>query len=342
MKNYIFSVAEENFNNAYSKARNDIETIAVQMGFEPVQYLSNMTAYGSLSKQFQMGVDCIRCWKRFIELAEEASTVLVQYPVFPIKTAYLLSYLIPWAKRKKKLRFAALIHDLNSLRGYYGSTAVFSDSILLRQFDDVICHNSSMKDYLLAKGGNYRIIELDMFDYLTSSKPRNHAINEGIAIAGNLAPEKSGYIYKLSSLNGCKLHLYGDGLQKQLSNAVYHGAIKPEDLPGIIEGGFGLIWDGSDLNQCSGKTGQYLIYNNPHKLSLYVASGMPVMIWKNAAAARYVLNNEIGIVIDSLNNINQIIQNVDEKDYQTMHVNVKRIRNKLINGEYTRNALMFL
>ncbi|NRO11242.1 Beta-1,6-galactofuranosyltransferase WbbI [Lactobacillus helveticus] len=47
-------------------------------------------------------------------------------------------------------------------------------------------------------------------------------------------------------------------------------------------------------------TGNYLRYNDPHKLSLYLASGIPVIIWKKAAEAKFVEENKVGITVDSL------------------------------------------
>ena len=50
-----------------------------------------------------------------------------------------------------------------------------------------------------------------------------------------------------------------------------------------MEGSFGLVWDGISVETCAGVYGEYLKVNNPHKTSLYLASGIPVIIWKEAA-----------------------------------------------------------
>ena len=71
-------------------------------------------------------------------------------------------------------------------------------------------------------------------------------------------------------------------------NVKYCGQYKPEELPEKLEGGFGLVWDGDDLGACTGVFGEYMKYNNPHKTSLYLASGLPVIIWEKAAMAKYI------------------------------------------------------
>ena len=57
-------------------------------------------------------------------------------------------------------------------------------------------------------------------------------------------------------------------------NVVYKGVYPPDQLPDKIQGGWGLIWDGSSLKGCQGNYGEYLKYNNPHKTSFYIAMEM--------------------------------------------------------------------
>lgn len=73
------------------------------------------------------------------------------------------------------------------------------------------------------------------------------------------------------------------------------------------------MWDGDGINGCSGNTGEYLRYNNPHKLSLYMVSGLPVVIWSKAAEAEFVINNNVGVVVDDINDFNDVFDKIDEK-----------------------------
>lgn len=73
------------------------------------------------------------------------------------------------------------------------------------------------------------------------------------------------------------------------------------------------MWDGDGINGCSGNTGEYLRYNNPHKLSLYMVSGLPVVIWSKAAEAEFVINNKVGVVVDDINDFNDVFDKIDEK-----------------------------
>ena len=80
-------------------------------------------------------------------------------------------------------------------------------------------------------------------------------------------------------------------------------------------------------------------YNNPHKLSLYLSSGLPVIIWKQAAEATFVEKNGVGYTVKSLYEIPELMKKISENEYKNITENVSRISKKLINGEYMQLAL---
>lgn len=106
-----------------------------------------------------------------------------------------------------------------------------------------------------------------------------------------------------------------------------------------MHGDFGLVWDGDSADACAGNTGAYLRYNNPHKTSLYLACGMPVIVWREAAIADFVLKNEVGIVVESLSGLDEIISAISDESYQKMCKNAARIGQKLRAGEYFKAAM---
>lgn len=120
---------------------------------------------------------------------------------------------------------------------------------------------------------------------------------------------------------------------------IYHGSFSPEDLPEHLEGAFGLVWDGTSAETCIGNTGEYLKYNNPHKTSLYLSSGIPVIVWSKAAIADFVIRNGVGIAVDSLYDVNDRISEISEADYASMCENVDCIGVKLRSGGYFMAAL---
>ena len=344
MKKYVICMDHGADYNAASKARQDAEEILLSRGFEPLTLHVERTADGNLRKQIWMIPRFFSSWRQAVRQAEPGSLIVLQYPFFPIKTVWILSRLVSRARKKKGLRFLALIHDLNSLRGFYGRAAAFSDNRFLKRFDHMISHNRKMTDYLRNTGiPGEKITELELFDYLTDAVPREHGRKDGVTVAGNLDPEKSGYISRLIRLSGDEVpvHLYGRGLtgKNEIKNVIYHGAFAPEILPGELEGAFGLVWDGSSAETCEGPTGNYLRYNNPHKLSLYLSAGMPVIIWKEAAEADLVRENRVGLTVAGLDGLHETINRISEANYALLVENAKQIGEKIRNGHYLAAAM---
>ena len=162
-----------------------------------------------------------------------------------------------------------------------------------------------------------------------------------IVFAGNLA--KSAFLNQLSGSDlRVKFHLYGPGISDDVKENMmvdYKGSYPPEEIPYRLEGSFGLIWDGTLLNTCDGSFGQYMRYNNPHKLSLYVSAGLPVIVWKQAAIADFVEKNHIGFAVESLYDIQHILQHLSNENYAVFLENVQRLQRQVTVGDFTTRAL---
>ena len=323
MKKYIITAGCEKDFTAASKAREDARAIAEREGYIPFPFSGENTAERNPLLAVKLAFSSLGNWRRLARQAEPGSVVLLQYPHYPLKTAYLMRRMIPRIRKKKGIRFVFLVHDLNSVRGTFGKAAVYSDGHLLGQADRIICHNGSMKEYLMKQGiPEDKLVLLNIFDYLTDAAPGEHAREDGIAIAGNLEQRKSGYVGKFIRLSNGEIpvHLYGTGLElgHGEQNISYHGAVPSGELPGKIRGGFGLVWDGPSADSCLGKMGGYLRINNPHKMSLYLASGMPVIVWKEAAAAKFTEENGVGLAVESLQEVKRKIREIPEEEYREM------------------------
>ncbi|MBT3589086.1 MAG: hypothetical protein HN507_10605, partial [Flavobacteriaceae bacterium] len=102
---------------------------------------------------------------------------------------------------------------------------------------------------------------------------------------------------------------------------------------------FGLVWDGVSTETCSGQYGAYLKYNNPHKTSLYLLSGLPVIVWDKAAIASFILDNNIGFSVSNLNELNDILKNIKYSDYLLMKANVLKVQEQVKIGQFLKNAV---
>lgn len=333
-------------NNAGEKAPEDICRICKSKGYTEYNVKLYSPVHGNIFELAYGFSHYLRAWIRLLFRVKAGDIILFQHPVHGAPVLNLMAN----AFRRKGCHLIFLIHDLESLRRgingqYKESRGKFGDEVLLRKADVIICHNEYMRQYLLDRSfPENRVISLELFDYLYEDN--NHPIHdrhEPLIIAGNLKAEKSSYIYDFIEKNPfIFLNLYGSNYKKDNSysdNIQYKGVFEADELPGVLTGSYGIVWDGKSSDTCMGNTGEYLRYNNPHKLSLYIAAGLPVIVWNEAAVADFVEKNKIGLRVDSLNNLDTILCKISENEYSQMRRNVERLSKLVKKGHYFSKAL---
>ena len=331
------------------KARDDVEKIAVSSGFHVIDINlpdENERRNVNALKKIWYHRYIQSQWDRCLAQAGTGDCVLIQFPV--IHHSLLFNRTIRLLK-KRGVKVVLLIHDLEMLRWSKRATTPLKmklrlnaeEKSILKAADYVIAHNEIMKSQLIEFGvKDDHILVLGIFDYLIEGSD-NHAdasADGPIVIAGNLRAHKAGYAYHLPQNQ--KYNLYGVGYEDSgKENVHYFGSFMPDELPGHLSGSFGLVWDGDSTETCSGAYGEYLKINNPHKTSLYLASGLPAVIWKEAALAGFVSDNNCGFTVSSLPEISEKMNSLNPEDYMHMKKAAAELSGKLRNGYYTRCAL---
>lgn len=322
---------------AWTKARLDVRALTRAAGFD------TLALPGSLSPV---------AWQRFwLELGRRVSAggrVLVEYPFEQRRRLYPL---FAWC-RLKRVALHGLIHDLHALRL---GEPIGREMAVLRLFDGLISHNPAMSQWL--RDARYRgaLVDLQLFDYLlaagTEARSWHRArMGQGplqVVCAGNLSKAKAGYIYDpvLGQLQGVEVSLFGAYFEPEhmpASPVRYHGVFNP-DTPALDQRyHFGLVWDGESAQGVAGHYGHYMRYNNPHKLSLYAALGLPVAVWQESAIARFVLAEGVGVTVGDLREMADIRHRVSDVDYARMTRGMERLRRGVTEGRYLTQALAAL
>ena len=327
-------------NHAGTKAVEDAHEILASMGYESLYIHLFSTRPGLLNKIGRQLV-YLHDFHGLPKKVEEGSFILIQYPLHhrQINRNHILRAM----KEKKKIHVIALVHDIEELR------KTLYDSYHIKEFEDMlgyadcfIVHNDRMKAFLMSKGiSEERIVSLGIFDYLMKEERSEPEFSKNVLIAGNLEAEKAGYIKGLGELNRVQFELYGPNFnpEHERPNIHYNGSFPSEELPERLGSGFGLVWDGDSIRTCDGNAGEYLKYNDPHKLSLFLALGLPVFVWKQAAVADFVRERQVGFCIDSLLEMQDILSGVDRDSYHRLAENVKAVSEELRNGDYLKNAV---
>lgn len=329
---------------ARAKARDDAEAIVKELGYMPIVIdVPDRSSYSKLRKiwwQFKI----IPVWVKNLKQVTKNDELFIQ---FPFREHSVFLPLVLRKSRKKGVKIVMLVHDLelfrclkDSNRNFFDKVKSFFDAKSLKYASKVILHNKKMIEVAKDKGlSELRLIDLEIFDYITDAAVSDkRGLNEPLIVAGNLMRSKSGYLYELPS--DLKVNLYGPGYEGvSTDNVTVMGAFPPEELPGKLQGSFGIVWDGPTASTCDGVFGKYLTINNPHKTSLYLASGLPVIIWKEAALSDFIVKNGLGIAVDSLGEIPYRIRSLSEDDYKRMTDNVMAISGKLRTGFFLKKAL---
>lgn len=307
-----------NGKNAGPKAPNDINSILKD------NYNCELISYKWGNK--------IKAIKIILKCLFSKDIVLIQYPFLYNQYFYKLLKL-------RKKRNIILIHDIDSLRGNINN--LDSEIKRLKNFNYIIVHNEVMKKFLINKGINKDYIYvLELFDYLCNDNIKAIKSNnkkKNICYTGNLSIKKCPFIHQIDDNKiNFNFKLYGIGIEEDISkNVTYHGSFNPEDI-NYIEGDLGLVWDGNiDSLDSNDFNKSYTKYNNPHKLSCYIARGLPVIVWEEAAIANFVKKYNIGYTIKDFYDIN----NLNFKDIEQKRKNVLKLSNKVRNGYFTKRVL---
>lgn len=337
---YFFSEVNRRGNHAGTKARNDVEEILRETGCLAVNSKKLVLESDSKDERIISNIasrlDFISYFLDLIKLKNQI--VFVQYPMLAFDQDE--KYLKAMAKKNK---IVFIIHDVHGLRRQ-DQNAIEREIRLLNLGSAVVVHNRFMEKKLIECGLKVeKVYRLDLFDYLCDKECVGKLDSErcSVIFAGNF--EKSKFVEQLLDANvDVKFNFFGskynDALNKN-SNVNYWGSFLPDEIPGKLVGRYGLIWDGDGTNGCSGLWGEYTKYNNPHKLSLYIASGFPVIVWEQAAIAEFVKENHIGIAVKSLENLSRILLDISDDKYEIMSENVQKLRAGIVSGERLKGII---
>ena len=330
--------------NAGNKARNDVEAILISEGYKglelKVENWYKMNFFKAQQHKY-------RAIKSVFDQLGSGDELLIQFPI--IHHTFFISQLIKQAQNRG-VKFYLVIHDIETLR-HVGNSAVkirhkvrnyFQEKAALTSVDGIIVHNDTMKNALTIQGiPSYKMVSLEIFDYLIPNFEEKNVPQkeEAIIIAGNLIPTKSGYLYNLPEQPAYNLYGMGYDESRALKNTTYFGSFMPDDLPNALQGSFGLVWDGDSSETCKGSFGNYLRINNSHKASLYLASGFPLVVWKESALAHFVLDKQCGIAIDSLHDLQKALDDLTDQDYMKLSANARQVGVAIRSGDYLKSAI---
>lgn len=331
-KFYLDQYSFENFTHG-GVGYTDAEKLMNQNGFIPISFPEHYDF--SIVAKFQRVIYFLKMVFRI----NAGSTVIFIFPVFARLHRLLLRFLL----LKKDIRLICFISDIDGIKD--GNNKFLAKELnQLRYYEYFIVHNDAMKLWLENNMPAKKITVIEFFDFLAVPFDGDRQNGKQIVFAGNLAKStflESLYLLKEKSPD-LHFNLYGTGYTEKMKlqeNVSYEGVAEPYQMPAVVQGSFGLVWDGDSVDLPGGSLGEYMRYISHHKLSLYILSGLPLIVSEIAASASLVKKYKIGIVIHSLYEINDAIEKISEEDYKQMRKNIKSLAEKISTGGQLSTAI---
>lgn len=342
MKTFVIVDTRRASATAFAKVANDITDVLCHRGARKIclnhwslPIRGTMRILGMLWGIF--------AWCR-VRRIERGSVVVVQYPFAAFRCQRFGLSVFGWLK-EKNCRVILFVHDVDVPRFVNdGHVAVGSEFVLTlgRLVDRIVVHGPAMRKWFEARDfDSKKLVELGVFDYLATPALRQASFSRDVIVAGNLHPKKAGYasrLHEISDVNWVVYSGYWDEKKMGGSNIRYMGTCPSELFPGKLTSGFGLVWDGDGIDTATGNAGEYMRLVSPHKLSLFLTSGLPVIVWKYAAVADFIRENDCGVLIESLRDLPHVLLEIDADRYAVLSRNAMNIASQMRAGYFTLRA----
>ena len=315
----------------------DAETILEKEGFRPISFPCH--------NQFSVRAKLIRLFFLLkVSLFTRGPAIVVF--IFPAYAGMvkLLLRLLSW---KPGVCIICFIGDIDGIKDGNKEKLV-TEIKELQRYRYFIVHNYSMRQWLQLHVKESNCAVLEFFDFLATPINKTRSLSADIVFAGNLEKRKfleSLHLVLDKSSSKIQFNLYGPGYTASMAmqkGVFWFGIEKPYNLPAKIIGSFGLVWDGDSIEEPGGSLGNYMQYISHHKLSLYILSGLPVIVSATAGSAPLVEKYKIGITIKSLYEIESKINGITNEEYQQMKKNMQPLAEKISTGGCIKEALQKL
>ena len=273
----------------------------------------------------------------------KGADIVFLYPGYARLAQMLVRLLLRY---RKDVRLICYLTDIDGIKD--GDDSKLKKEIsFFRRLKYFIVHNERMKQWLNENVGTVQSAETDFFDFLASPAVRPRTISPNIVFAGNLS--KSPFLEQVGQLQQGQPNLHFDiygphQTQEMLNqpNLSWHGVDDPYGLPQKLKGSFGLLWDGTSIQGMDGSIGRYMKYISHHKLSLYILSGLPIIVPSASAGEYLVKKYKIGVAVNNMSDIKETIDAISEEEYQQMRKNMQPLAKKISTGGCLKDALQRL
>ncbi len=260
-------------------------------------------------------------------------TVVVQFPTW--NGLRYENFLFNHIKAYPGVKLILFVHDIDTLQIDPERSTLHHIIKLLNRADGLILPSDRMYRELKNAGltvPESRIVYQTIWDYPTDLSFTDHRFEKRFLYTGE--PSRFPFVEEYDGIT--PLHLFSREEPDRTTGqkVVWKGYLdEPELLMELARGGFGLVWCDETYYR------QYYRMNQPYKLGVFLAAGIPVLIRKGSHQQEFIEKNHLGIAVESLEEADAVVQNMTEEEYRGFLTSVRRIQNLSLKGFYTRKAL---
>ena len=235
-----------------------------------------------------------------------------------------------------QVKIVIFVHDVIPLM-FKQNAFLLDDYIsLYNMADSIILPSAAMRKRLVQNGLKVNnVLFQEMWDHPHDLHLYNPTFKKSIYFAGNLSrfPE-------LQTWSGTvPLTIFSNEDQLLTSEQVHIAGWKTDEemLLELSKGGFGLVWS---THQNEDQNLDYYSMNLSYKLSTYLAAGIPVIIPSTLSNSAFIVEQGLGFVADSLEEVNALVEHLSEETYIEMCRRVQYFSFLISQGFFAKQFLL--
>lgn len=234
--------------------------------------------------------------------------------------------------KKRNIVICLVVDDVCYMQWMLSFSAIRNEVLLLGQADFLILASEKLHTHLLDYDTSIASIPyavLGVHDFATTFVCQHSVYNSNVIFFGNA--ERADAVIRCVA--DVPVHVFAAKCDASECDHVFLHAYLPDDRLFVKLshlGGYNLCWINEPIE--SG----YYQYNAPYKLTNGIIAGLPPIVWSQAQYADFVKEKQIGLVLDSLDEIGHAVKAVTSLQYENMHQNCLQEADRLRGGYYSR------
>lgn len=332
MTNWITRLTVDDEKSAISVVTKNTVSSAKKLGFQEINY----TSYQGLEGNPKRRQNILRA---ILTPIQPGDLVVVQFPLW-MQLNFQAEF-IDYLRGIGNVKIIALVHDVPTWMFTDGKENydVVNDFWLkqFRRFDLLLMANDKAINKLKQMDVDTPMIPIKIWDY----------IYQGPIIQKKFT-KKLYYVTgrEINSINytaSTPLHIYSKHVSISVSDnpsVRWEGSLPGDEIMATLDGGFGIVMSENFAERTNMNFNYYNQFNNPTKLSFYLAAGLPVIVQSKSAHASLIKERGIGLVVDDLNDIDAVLSKVDSKQYESMLLALRPWQKNISEGFFIQRALV--